>query len=99
MAGHDIVVAQLVAAGAEDRDLAALAIAENRIVVSEDYDFGDLAVRDGVAIPGVVLVAIGTPVVAERAARLAAAIADLGDRLIDHVTVVETMRVRRRRLR
>lgn len=96
--GHDLLLARETA-GATDMMLAEIAIGEGRIVVTEDYDFGDLAVRDAVAIPGVVLMALTTPIMTERAERLLTVVRDLGMGLMDHLTIIEAKRVRRRRLR
>jgi predicted nuclease of predicted toxin-antitoxin system len=45
--GHDVRAASDAWPGALDEDLVALAIAESRIVVSEDKDFGNLAFQHG----------------------------------------------------
>ena len=97
-AGHDLLLAREMA-GAADLTLAEIAIAEQRVVVTEDYDFGDLAVRDAIAIPGVILLALTTPIMTERAERLLSVIRDLGANLVDHLIIIEPKRVRRRRLR
>ncbi|WP_113888926.1 DUF5615 family PIN-like protein [Roseiarcus fermentans] len=39
--GHDVVSVATTSPGASDSDLLALAIAENRILVTEDRDFGE----------------------------------------------------------
>jgi predicted nuclease of predicted toxin-antitoxin system len=98
-AGHDVAVAQADHQGVADRDLASLAIEDDRILVSEDYDFGELAVREGMAIPGVILVSIAAPRAAEKAARLVWLVETDGDRLSDHLTILYADDVRRRRLR
>lgn len=98
-AGHDVEVAQVNFQGAPDRDLASLAIADDRIVVSEDYDFGELAVREGMPIPSVILVSIAAPHASEKVARLMWLIESNGDRLADHLTILYADNVRRRRLR
>jgi len=43
VAGHDVRAAAVACPGVLDEELVALAIAEARIVVSEDKDFGNLA--------------------------------------------------------
>ena len=98
-AGHDVLVAQAMFHSASDRTLAAFAIAEGRVVVSEDFDFGELAVREGLAIPGVILVSIAAPRASEKVTRLAWLIESDPDILSDHLTILYAESVRRRRLR
>ena len=54
-AGHDVLYVAEVAAGFGDADVIALAMREKRLLLTEDKDFGDLVVRRGHAVPGVVL--------------------------------------------
>ncbi|HEX3886663.1 MAG TPA: DUF5615 family PIN-like protein [Phenylobacterium sp.] len=75
-----------------------LAFEQGRVIVCEDFDFGDLAVRDKVPMIGVILVACPNQTIHERAARLLEVVADLGDRLLGALTRVETRRVRQRPL-
>ncbi|WP_405041319.1 DUF5615 family PIN-like protein [Phenylobacterium sp.] len=98
-AGHDLLVTSATMPGASDRELADLAVDQDRIVVSENFDFGELAVRDRVPIPGVILLQVASPRMAERVARLLAALDNLGDGTRDYLTIVEQSRIRRRRLR
>lgn len=97
--GHDLFVVVARAPGATDRELATLAAGEDRLIITEDFDFGDLAVRDQVAIPGVILVAMAGRTADEKAQRLLATLETAGDGLRDHLTVLEAGRTRRRRLR
>ncbi|HZZ67287.1 MAG TPA: DUF5615 family PIN-like protein [Phenylobacterium sp.] len=97
-AGHDVLVSRTAWAGAADRVLADLAFEQGRVIVSEDFDFGDLAVRDKVPMIGVILVACPNQTTHERAARLLEVVADLGDRLLGALTRVETRRIRQRPL-
>jgi len=55
-AGHDVIAATNACPGAPDDDVVTLAIAEGRILVGEDKDIGDLAFRQGLRPPGLVLV-------------------------------------------
>ena len=93
------MVAQTANCGAPDTVLAQIAIIEARVIVSEDYDFGELAVRDALPIPGVILLSVLAPRKSERAARLIAVIDELGDALTGHLTIILPERIRRRRLR
>lgn len=42
--------------GASDVDVAALATAAGRVLLTEDRDFGELAIRRQIAVPGCVLI-------------------------------------------
>jgi predicted nuclease of predicted toxin-antitoxin system len=95
-AGHDVVAAAVVCPGAPDDDVVALAIAEGRILVSEDKDFGNLAVRQGLRPPGLVLVRLPGCLPAEKATRLRDVLK--GETADDCILVVEPRRTRRRSL-
>ena len=94
--GHDVLFVPDAARGATDLELAALADAEDRIVVSEDFDFGELAVRRLSPRTGVVVVFCPGLRPADRATRVGAIIAELGDALRGHLTVVSEAGLRRR---
>jgi predicted nuclease of predicted toxin-antitoxin system len=49
-AGHDVVAVRQ-----GDRSVIELARRDGRVVLTEDKDFGDLVVRHGLAVPGLVL--------------------------------------------
>lgn len=54
--GHDVVAAGAIIGGSADREVAARAAAEGRIVLTFDKDFGAIAMRGGLApCPGIVL--------------------------------------------
>jgi predicted nuclease of predicted toxin-antitoxin system len=72
-AGHDVRAATVACPGALDEELVALAIAEGRIVLSEDKDFGNLAYQHGLRPPGLILVRLPSYLPVEKAARLGGA--------------------------
>ena len=45
--GHDVVYVREVAAGSDDRTVLQLAAGEERVLLTEDKDFGELVVRLG----------------------------------------------------
>jgi predicted nuclease of predicted toxin-antitoxin system len=96
--GHDVHYIAEVAAGLSDTDVIALASREMRLLLTEDKDFGDLVFRRERAVPGVVLLRIGSEAPALKAIRLAAAIERYGDGLFGRYTVIEGGRFRSRRL-
>ena len=72
---------------------------ENRLLLTEDKDFGDLVFRQARPVPGIVLLRIGTSRRLLKAPRLLVAISQFGDTLFGRYTVIEEARIRSRRLR
>jgi predicted nuclease of predicted toxin-antitoxin system len=98
-AGHDIVWVRLAAPGATDADVMALAARENRILLTFDKDFGELAGRSELPPAcGIVLFRLSAPRSAEASQRLAQIIASRDD-WAGHFSVVESGRVRMRKPR
>jgi hypothetical protein len=97
-AGHDVLMAASVCAGAPDEDVVALAVAEGRVLVTEDKDFGALAFQQGVRPAGLIRLALPRQLPGQKAARLAAVLGSDGGRIQGAVLTVEPGRVRRRRL-
>jgi predicted nuclease of predicted toxin-antitoxin system len=95
-AGHEVVYVSEGQAGVSDSDVLAEAVSDNRILVTEDHDFGALAVRDRLATRGVVLIQLPGLSHAFRNARVLAVLA-LGDAALGGAfTVIEPGRVRSR---
>lgn len=57
--GHDVVFVAEVSPGKTDPEILAWGLAERRVIVTEDRDFGELVFRDRLVTSGVVLVRIG----------------------------------------
>ena len=98
--GHTAVWATDVCRSERDGNILTFATDDGRIVVTEDRDFGTLAIRDGQAAVGIVIAnADQFPGdVVEASAALAALIDSLTTVLAGHVTIIEAGRVRQRRL-
>jgi predicted nuclease of predicted toxin-antitoxin system len=94
--GHDVIAASDVCAGVPDDDVVALAIADRRILVTEDKDFGSLAFRQGLRPPGLILVRLPGLLPAEKAVRLVDVLR--GETADDCILVIEPRRTRRRTL-
>jgi len=91
--GHDVAWIRADAPGSSDQVLAR-AQAENRILITFDKDFGELAFRARLAaLSGIILFRISTPS-AKHIARLAVAV--LGSRTdwAGHFAVIEDTRIR-----
>ena len=94
--GHD--VARTAVPGASDKDALAQCARENRILLTFDKDFGDLARNTALpATCGVILFRMPMPPVAEIGSRLATAIEARAD-WAGHFSVIEPGRVRMRKL-
>ena len=98
-AGHDVVWERTSAPGTKDEDILAWAARDDRVLLTFDKDFGELAWRFGLsANSGVVLFRLPMPASAEVGSTLAARIDERSDWL-GHFSVVEPSRVRMRTLR
>jgi predicted nuclease of predicted toxin-antitoxin system len=75
-AGHDVLMASSACPGAPDEDVIALAVAEGRVLVTQDKDFGQLAFQRGQRPRGLVRVALPRQRPAEKAATLVQALAN-----------------------
>jgi predicted nuclease of predicted toxin-antitoxin system len=98
-AGHDVVAIAETMRSAVDEDVLAEATATGRILITEDRDFGDLVVRRGLPVDGVVLLELHKLRPITLAARVVAVLAAQADNLVGHFTVVEPARVRMRPMR
>jgi predicted nuclease of predicted toxin-antitoxin system len=97
-AGHDVLAVRDAWRGAGDRAILEIARREGRTLVTEDKGFGDLVVRRGLSLSGVVLVRYSQSDVWAVRDRLLAVIGRHGDRLHRMYAVVTPARARVRRL-
>ena len=91
--GHDVLLASAACRGSPDEEVIALAVAETRILISEDKDFGDLAFRDGVRPPGLIRLVLPRSDPEAKAARLCGVLADAPE-LMGGALIVEHHRIR-----
>lgn len=98
--GHDVVWAKEAMPNASDRAVLAQSFDDGRIVISEDYDFGDLVVRERMGCVGVVIVAGDqfAERTRDRNVRVADRITRLAGSLAGYLTIIEPNRARQRRL-
>jgi hypothetical protein len=97
-AGHDVVWVRTTAPGSSDEEVVAWAVREERILLSFDKDFGELAWRGGLPeSAGIVLFRLPMPMAIEAGAVLAARIGERND-WAGHFSVIEPGRVRMRPL-
>jgi len=97
-AGHDLVWIRTAAPGMMDADILAWAVREDRILLTFDKDFGELAYRAALpATCGIVLFRLPMPAARSVGQSLAARIAERND-WAGHFSVIEPGRVRMRAL-
>ena len=97
-AGHDTVYMAEVAQSTSDVDIIAWAQREDRLLLTEDKDFGELVFRWRAALPGLVLLRIDPRRHELKWKRLKAAVDRYGQSLMGKYTVVEEARLRTRPL-
>jgi predicted nuclease of predicted toxin-antitoxin system len=97
-AGHDVLAVRDASRGADDRTILEDARREGRALVTEDKGFGELAVRRGLNVPGILLVRYSQRDVWAVRDRLLAVIGRHGERLHRIYAVVTPARARLRRL-
>jgi predicted nuclease of predicted toxin-antitoxin system len=92
--GHDVTWVRIAAPGSSDPEVLALALAENRILLTFDKDFGELAFRYGLpASCGIVLFRI--PLASsQKIARLADAALNSRADWVGNFSVVEEEQIR-----
>jgi predicted nuclease of predicted toxin-antitoxin system len=93
-AGHDIRYVLESDPGVSDEDILALSIEQDRILITEDKDFGELAIRHSKLLPGLILLRIAPENRRLKPARVLALIARQGKRLPGNYVVVDETRVR-----
>ncbi|PPQ45473.1 DUF5615 family PIN-like protein [Rhodopseudomonas palustris] len=97
--GHDVLYVAEMAAGMRDADVVTMAATDGRLLQTEDKDFGELTVRFGRTVPGLVLLRIDPTNAKLQAVRLREAITRHGADLFGRYVVVEEARMRVRLLR
>ncbi len=96
--GHDVVWIRTSAPGSKDTDILAWGVREERILLTFDKDFGELAWRAKLpAASGIVLFRVPMPGPTNVGAKLAARIEQRND-WAGHFSVIEAQRTRMRKL-
>jgi predicted nuclease of predicted toxin-antitoxin system len=96
-AGHDVLAVAETMPQAEDPDILARAAEEDRILVTNDKDFGELVFRNGQLHSGVVLLRLQDESSANRVHTIRAVLERYADRLAGCFTVATASGVRIRR--
>lgn len=96
--GHDVVDIAAVAPSITDAAVSSLARDQNRLLLTEDKDFGELVFRLVTPVPGLVLIRIAPELRSRKPGRLRMAIEVYGSALFGRYTVIEPGRFRSRPL-
>lgn len=92
--GHDILSMSDDRPRMIDEDILALAVRDDRVVITNDKDFGDLVFRDGRAHRGVILLRLADDRTPAKIAALERLLADLPDDLHECFVVVTERSIR-----
>ncbi len=95
--GHDVAYVKEIAAGSDDETVLQMAFGDQRLLLTEDKDFGELVVRLKLPTHGVVLLRMNPVDSAVKLARLREVLAD-ESRLIGAFVVVDEVKTRFRSL-
>lgn len=98
-AGYDVLAVSESMPGADDAEILARAVAEERIVVTNDKDFGELVFRSGQEHHGVLLLRLQDESVANRVRVVTSVLAEHAVRLPGSFTVATDHNIRIRPLR
>ena len=96
--GNNVTYMAEIDPGATDAAVLRRAQDEDRVLLTEDKDFGDLVFRSKMSVPSVVLLRLDPGKAALKWARLEAAIGQFGRELRGRYIVVENARLRSRPL-
>ena len=85
--------------GVPDKSVLETASVEGRILITEDRDFGELVIRQRLAVRGVILPELDRLSNLAEAERVAHIVSKYTEKLLDNLVVIESSRVRIRQLR
>lgn len=93
-AGHDAVAVADVMPEADDEDILNYAVTEERVVVTNDKDFGEMVFRSKRPHRGVVLLRLRDERAENRVRVMEAVLARVSERLLDHFVVATEAGIR-----
>ena len=97
-AGHDALYVAEIEFGATDAEVVRRANNENRLLLTEDKDFGELVFRLHLTVPGIVLLRVAPEQHFFKWNRLEAAVQRFGQKLFGRYVVIDEARFRSRPL-
>ena len=95
--GYDVVAVSEVAQGASDAEVVQRAVEEDRTLLTEDKDFGELVYAYRVATPGVILIRFPAKARRQMVQTVLSLVESRGEALLGAFVVVEPGAVRLRR--
>ncbi len=93
-AGHDVISAYHQARGTVDDDLLTLAVTEERIVITNDEDFGEMIFREQRCHKGVIFLRLRDERPQNKICVIDKLLSRYGDQLVDQFVVVSETQVR-----
>jgi predicted nuclease of predicted toxin-antitoxin system len=97
-AGFDVESVRETRPGAPDKDILDAADSDNRVLVTEDRDFGELVIRQRLKVRGIILLELDRVTSAAEAELVAEVVRIHASKLTGNLLVVEPARVRVRPL-
>ena len=97
--GHEVISIAHTQLGAPDSDVLKIADQLGLILITEDQDFGELVIRHGLPVLGVILMELDALSNTASAKRLCATVTQIGSDLAGNLVVIEPARTRIRPLR
>lgn len=95
--GHDAISIQELFPGMDDPPILEIAVDDDRIVITNDKDFGELVYRSGMPHVGIVLFRLDDEGVGNRVRMMKKVLQACGDKLIGSFTVASERKIRIRR--
>ena len=96
--GYDVASAYDLCRGETDNSVLALAAAAGRVLITDDWGFGELAVRRGRPSIGVIILSLHQLPAGVREAYAVERIADVANQIENHLAIIEPGRTRLRPL-
>jgi predicted nuclease of predicted toxin-antitoxin system len=95
--GHDVLSIQEAFSGLDDPPILNIAVTEDRIVVTNDKDFGELVYRSGLPHAGVILFRLDDESAGNRVRMMREVLQRCGNQLKDNFVVATERKIRIRR--
>ena len=97
--GHEVAAIVAIQSGAPDTTVLKTADVERCVLITEDRDFGELVVRQRMAVRGVLLLELDKLTNRAEADRVSHIVSTYAEKLLDNLAVIEPARIRLRPLR
>lgn len=96
--GYDVIDAKFVCRGDNDECVLSLSVAAGRIVITDDWGFGEMTVRHGQPAAGVIILSLFALSAGARETYAIERISEIADRALGHLSIIEPGRIRVRPL-